>query len=170
MFQRRGTDSVCTVSTVSNLQTQSKSKYDLWYAYIWLSVWLMAWQRISSGLVMCMVKWDEMSKQSRSIGCLGTPLTSWHERIGGCTHLSFCPWPQLLVLYLYSADLSWLSVHCSSSRCINNHLLPSYPQIWGVLEIHWKPAHCNQLYIRMIGKILYQPESILFPEKTWVWQ
>ena len=93
---------------------------------------------------------------SRSISWTSAPLTSWHKRIGGCTHLSFCPWLQLLVLYLYSADLSWLSVHCSSSRCINNHVLPSYPRIWGVLEIHWKPAHCNQLYIHMIGKISYQ--------------
>ena len=105
--------------------------------------WLHAW-------------WSEMRWASRSIGWSSTPLASWHERIGGCTHLSFCPWPQLLVLYLYSAELSLLSVHCSSSRFAKNHALPSYPRIWGVLEIHWKPAHRNQLYICMIGKMSYQ--------------
>ena len=98
------------------------------------------------------VRWDERAGQSAD----RAHLASWHERIGGCTHLSFCPWPQLLVLYLYSAELSLLSVHCSSSRFAKNHALPSYSRIWGVLEIHWKPAHRNQLYIRMIGKMSYQ--------------
>jgi len=43
-------------------------------------------------------------------------------------HLFLSPWPQLSDPYPYSAGLSLPFVHCSSSRCVDNHVRPSYLQ------------------------------------------